>query len=685
MGRMVAKILPQAALFLVYLTTAHFGLKLDSFHGFASVVWPPTGIALAALLLGGLELWPAVFAAAVVANLVAGAPLPAAVGVGLGNLGEAVFAALALQRFDFHPRLDRIRDVLFLLLIGSVLSTLVSATVGTASLMLFGNVKSEIGTFFTAWWVGNALSDLLVAPFLLVWGAQKLERVPPAKALEMAGVALATLTLGLFLFCYRGSLLFSLIENRSFLFLAFPPVIWAALRFGQRGNVSVVASIAAMAVWGTASGRGPFVGGGLRENLLSLLLFVLTFALSGFFLAAAIEEVDARTETRRILEKERAAREAAERAGRQKDEFLAMLSHELRTPLTVILLWTRMLRKGKVPRDKMEEAIATIERNAETQSQLVSDLLDVSRIISGKFTLECKSLDINGLTAEVIDELRPIFDQKELRVEASFAGGKPFVFGDSTRLKQVVRNILGNAIKFSPAGGVIEIATRIDEGWFALEILDEGPGIPVDFLPKIFDRFSQADGSSTRGQGGLGLGLSIVREIVSRHGGSVEAANAGERKGALFRVNFPCVESAGSTPEAEPASQIIPWRQGGKRQRILVVDDSKDTREVISAGMLAMGLEVKDAGSAAAAMDLLQSFQPDILVCDIAMPEEDGYSLIRRVRTLGSAQGGAVPAVALTACAGAEDRRRALEAGFNEHLAKPIDWDSLSATIQQLT
>jgi signal transduction histidine kinase/CheY-like chemotaxis protein len=406
------------------------------------------------------------------------------------------------------------------------------------------------------------------------------------------------------------------------------------------------------------------------------------------------ERKQAEEERARLLIREQAARAEAERANRTKDEFLATLSHELRTPLTAILGWTHLIRGGNLDDSMLGRALETIERNARAQSQLIDDLLDVSRIITGKLALDFHPIELSSIIEATIDTVRPMAEAKSIRVEPQLKTSHCVVSGDAARLQQVVWNLFSNAVKFTPEGGHVEVGLRCDERHVELEVRDTGQGISAEFLPYIFDRFRQADGTTTRKHGGLGLGLAIVRHLVELHGGTIRAASEGDGLGAVFTLSLPLASDAkksnNGAPQPETATaEATEWNSLAKSTvleglRILVVDDEADTRELVQEVLGRQGAEVRTSGSVKEALRTLAQWQADLLVSDIGMPSEDGYELIRRVRKLNAVQQGQIPAVALTAYAGAEDVKRALAAGFQTHLAKPVDPKALIATVARV-
>jgi PAS domain S-box-containing protein len=397
----------------------------------------------------------------------------------------------------------------------------------------------------------------------------------------------------------------------------------------------------------------------------------------------------AESERERLLESEQRARREAEEANRLKDDFLATVSHELRTPLTAILGWVRMLRDGSLDDETAARALAAVERNAKSQAQLVEDLLDISRIVSGKMRLNVRPLEPSSVIHAAVEAVKPAAQAKDIRLHLSIDPSAGPVAGDFERLQQVIWNLLSNAVKFTPSGGRVEVRLERGNATAELTVSDDGHGINSKFLPFVFDRFKQADSSITRAYGGMGVGLSIVKSITEMHGGTVRASSEGEGHGASFTISLPL---ASARAEAASAGQETHVPHAAPRPcppeladlKVLVVDDDRDACEMIRAAFEHCGSRVKTSVSAAEALALVQDWLPNILVADISMPEMDGYQLIRRVRALGTQGGGSVPAVALTALARVEDRVMALSAGYQMHVPKPVELDELREVVASL-
>jgi PAS domain S-box-containing protein len=390
-------------------------------------------------------------------------------------------------------------------------------------------------------------------------------------------------------------------------------------------------------------------------------------------------------ENARLYKASQEARQGAEAANRAKDEFLATLSHELRTPLSPILGWTRLLRAGDLDQAATERGLEVIERNVRAQTQLIEDLLDVSRIITGKLRLEVRPMDLAAVVEAGIDAVRPAAEAKGIRIETRLESTGAAMVGDPDRLQQVVWNLVSNAVKFTPKEGRVDVELSRIDSHARLVVRDTGKGIQPVFLPHVFDRLRQADSTSTRAHGGLGIGLAIVRHLVELHGGTVSAESAGEGTGASFTVELPISSMAGTqrtSPDGAAASDEGRVRLDGVR--VMVVDDEADTRDLLSFSLRNYGAEVTALGSASEALAAIQQDKPDVLVSDIGLPGDDGYDLIRQVRALDEQRGGRVPAAALTAYAKDEDSHRAIAAGFQAHVTKPVELAELANVVASL-
>ncbi len=402
---------------------------------------------------------------------------------------------------------------------------------------------------------------------------------------------------------------------------------------------------------------------------------VTAMSMAANLTAVAIENV-------RLLKLERTAREAAEESNRLKDEFLATVSHELRTPLTAILGWSRLLEDGTLDDSTVVQAVETIGRNAKAQAQIVDDILDVSRIITGNLYLDLHPLEVAPVVESAINVVRPTADAKGIKVETYFDAAPAMISGDANRLQQVVWNLLSNAVKFTNTGGRVCVKVRKACGAVEVSVSDTGQGISKDFLPYVFDRFRQADSTTTRQHGGLGLGLAIARHLVEIHGGTIRAESKGEAQGATFTIRLPLLEANMGT--ADPADQNRKLAQSAQSLsglNVLVVDDDTDTLTLMTTALTKRQANVTAVSSAVEAIQAITRRRPDVLVSDIAMPDEDGYGLIEKIRSLENGIAEKIPAVAITAYAKDEDRERALSAGFQIYLAKPVEMTELISVV----
>jgi CheY-like chemotaxis protein len=390
--------------------------------------------------------------------------------------------------------------------------------------------------------------------------------------------------------------------------------------------------------------------------------------------AVAIENV-------RLLELERSARQAAEESNRLKDEFLATVSHELRTPLTAILGWSRLLEGGTLDDSVTQQAVEVIWRNAKAQAQIVDDILDVSRIITGNLYLDLHPLEVAPVVENAINVVRQTAEAKGIKIEKYFDSTPAVISGDANRLQQVVWNLLSNAVKFTDSGGRVCVKVSRAGGAVEVRVTDTGQGINREFLPYVFERFRQADSTTTRQHGGLGLGLAIARHLVEIHGGTIKAESAGDGRGATFTIRLPLVEATAKSfaepdqPKVSRAPQLL------SGLNVLVVDDDSDTLTLMATALKRREANVTAVSSAGEAIQAITLKRPDVLVSDIAMPDEDGYGLIKRVRSLENGVSENIPAVAITAYAKEEDRERALSAGFQIYLAKPVELTELISVV----
>jgi signal transduction histidine kinase/CheY-like chemotaxis protein len=407
---------------------------------------------------------------------------------------------------------------------------------------------------------------------------------------------------------------------------------------------------------------------------------VTAMSMAANLTAVAIENV-------RLLKLERTARQAAEESNRLKDEFLATVSHELRTPLTAILGWSRLLEDGSVDAEVSRQAIETICRNAKAQAQIVDDILDVSRIITGNLYLDLHPLQLAPVVKNAINVVRPTADAKGIRIDARVDATTAMVSGDANRLQQVIWNLLSNAVKFTNSGGRVTVKLSQVGSTVEIKVSDTGQGISREFMPYVFDRFRQADSTTTRHHGGLGLGLAIARHLIEIHGGTIKAESDGEGRGATFTIKLPVIEATAkpgapfsdTRERSVAAASVAPQLLSGVN--VLIVDDDSDNLKLMTTALTRRQATVTAVSSAGEAIKAIRQRRPDVLVSDIAMPDEDGYGLIQKVRLLEEGEDESIPAVAITAYAKEEDREKALSSGFQIYLAKPVELTELISVV----
>jgi PAS domain S-box-containing protein len=434
--------------------------------------------------------------------------------------------------------------------------------------------------------------------------------------------------------------------------------------------------------WLSGRGRGAYRDNGTVASIIGVVQDITPAK----ELEAALRRQS--DENARLFEAAQKSREIAETANRLKDDFLATVSHELRTPLNAIMGWARLLGMGTLDASQQARAIETIERNAVVQQRIIEDILDVSRIVTGKIRLEMSSIDLLPAVQAAIDSVQPAAVARGVTVDTQVDEAIGRIVGDSSRVQQIVWNLVSNAIKFTPRGGVVSVRLRRDGASAELVVADTGKGIPPEFLPHVFDRFRQGDASTTRTQGGLGLGLAIVRHLTELHGGSVEASSDGDGCGATFTIRLPLDDERVESPRAGASGDggIQAERDGQLvGVRVLVIDDEPDARELFRVILAQSGADVRTASSARSALMILDEWLPEVVVCDIAMPVVDGYAFIAQLRARPDGAGAEIPAAALTAYARMEDRERALAAGYQMHIVKPVDPRELTRAVASLS
>lgn len=523
-----------SALAIVYIVAARAGLMMDAVAGFATLVWPPSGLALAALLVFGAGLWPGVLIGAFVANLLAGAPIPVALGIGVGNTLEAVLAVYALRRIPgFQVSLERLTDVIGLIVLAASLSTMVSATIGVTSLYLGGIISSaQLAETWRAWWLGDLIADLLVAPVLLVWASRPRTEGDPKRRLEALALGIAVIAASLLIF---GGPAGPATATGKFAqaYMFFPLLIWAALRFGQRGAVSAAFIVSVIAVWGTAMGHGPFVRPALYQSLIALQTFMGIAAATFLVLGASISE------RRRAEEAMRLAHARAAEANLAKAEFLAVMSHELRTPLNAISGYVDLMSLGVdgTLTEKQRTSLTRIQLNQQHLLSLIDDVLSFAKIEAGRLRIDIQTVLVHDVIETLEAVIRPELDRKELAFSCDPCDTALSVRADPEKLRQILLNFLANAIKFTAQGGRIRVGAGQHGEFVRIWVSDTGIGIPDDQIVLVFEPFFQVDQGPTRRYPGIGLGLAIARDLARAMDGEVLLeSKVGEGSTATVRL-----------------------------------------------------------------------------------------------------------------------------------------------------
>jgi two-component system CheB/CheR fusion protein len=638
------------AVAILYVICAKVGLSLALRAEQVTAIWPPTGFALVAVLRLGPRGIAGVLAGAFIANATAGEPLWVAAGIGVGNTLEAIIAVTFLRRIGFDTRLARLHDVLALLA-AVVLSPLVAATIGVLSLGAGGvQPVSSLPGLWWLWWLGDALGGLLVAPVLLVWN----ERVRLARSSVFESLILVAA-----LAASSAVVFVRMPPIPAIEYLVFPSLMWASVRFGPRGAATGVIIVNIIAVWGTHLGRGPFAGLGPEQGLVLLQIFMAIAATTGLLLGAiAAQHKNAETVLRMQAEK-------LSEADRRKDEFLAMLGHELRNPLAAILHGVELVDRSN--EDLSTLARDVIRRQTQHMARLVDDLLDVSRVSRGTIHLERRPTLVAALVRDASETWKHLFAERQQRLSVNFPDTPMWIDVDPTRFTQVVANLLHNAAKFTPVGGTVSVSAVDEHGWLVLRVSDSGQGMESELLAHAFDLFVQGPPPLDRRQGGLGLGLTLVRRLVELHGGTVEARSEGISRGSEFNVRIPLVPAPAAVSVSEESRQPLP---SGSR-RVLIVEDNPDARDMLEHLLKRAGHQVKTAMDGVGALEEAARFAPHVVLLDIGLPGMDGYEVARELRA--TAHGRDAMIVAVTGYGQDQDRIRSREAGFDHHLLKPVD------------
>jgi signal transduction histidine kinase/ActR/RegA family two-component response regulator len=658
-----------ALLAVVYLAAAKLGLSLAFLVEQISPVWPPSGIALAAILLFGFRVWPGIVLGAFIANATANEPLLTAAGIAMGNTLEAVTGAWLLKRVaKFENSLERVRDVLGLIVLAALMSTMLSATIGVVTLCLSHQYLpqlertiqwSDFASLWSVWWVGDAMGILVVTPPLLTAassGRDLFERLWESSALFVALVATCSLIFVNDLTTDLGQV--------SLAYLVFPYVIWSALRLGPCGTSLVTLTASSLMIWATLHNYGPFGTGPIHERLVVLQIFVGVVAISALLLSAALAE------RKQVVE-------ALRDADRRKDEFIAILAHELRNPLSPIRTGVDLMRMIEDKEPQFDEVLMLLDRQVQQLTRLVDDLLDVSRAVRGKILLQLQIVNLATIIDRAVETSRPLMDGRGHHLTVSLPSEGVFLEADGGRLAQVFANLLNNAAKYTDPGGRISVTASTQPGFVVVRVSDTGCGIDGTVLPHVFDLFTQADRSISHSQGGLGIGLTLVRRLVELHGGMVRATSEGAGNGSEFEVTLPTTSVSRSAIEKRKPSSTV--GAAAMLYRILVVDDNLDAARSLELLLNAAGHEVFTSDAGPDVLGVITALQPEILILDIGLPKIDGYKVARSMRNESRYKD--IILVALTGWGRPGEQQRAIDAGFDHYLTKPVDYLTLETII----
>ncbi|HUP90787.1 MAG TPA: MASE1 domain-containing protein [Solimonas sp.] len=633
----------------VYFLAGKLGLSFALINHSATAVWPPTGIALGALLVFGRGVWPAIFIGAFLVNLTTAGSALTSLGIAMGNTLEGLLGAWLVQRHAGGVACFYIaRNVFKFAALAGLLATAVSATVGVATLLAGGFADpATAGAVWLTWWLGDASGALVVTPLILLWHEDRASREAGDRTTESLLMLLATIAVAAAVFGW---------SRLPLTFLCMAPLAWAAFRLGSREVATTVGLMSTIAAWATLHGSGPFAMVAGNDALLILQAFMATTAMTILPIAALVGE------HRQAAQQAAAAAIEAQTANHAKDEFLAMLSHELRNPLHAINNSAALLQRGAPPAE-YGAALEILRRQTDHLSRLVVDLLDVTRAVGGDLALARCPVNLQLVIGKAVDELAT--GQDRVTAEAE----EVWVDADPVRLQQVLMNLLDNALRFTPGGGSIRVHALHEGGKAVIRVEDSGIGIEPALLQRIFDPFTQGRRGLDRQGGGLGIGLTLARKLVSQHGGSLEAHSPGLGQGTSVVLRLPAIE-----PPAPAAAPPAP-----QARRVLVIEDNDDARNSLCALLTAVGYEVHEAVDGKAGVDEALRLQPDVVLVDIGLPVLDGYEVARQIK----AGGGRGKLVALTGYGRSEDRQLSDEAGFDEHLVKPVTLEQLRKSIEE--
>src|SRR2546429_4522324 len=652
---------------VIYFIAGKLGLMLASLHASASPVWPPAGIALAAILLLGNRVWPAIFIGAFLVNATTAGNIATSFAIATGNMLEALAGAWLVNQFAGGKNFcDRPQGV-FKFALAAAISTIVSPIFGVTSLALAGFADwTHYGAIWLTWWLGDATGDLVFTPLVLLWSVASKRRWNKKEAAEVGALLLLLVLLSGLVF---GGWIEISGRNYPIAFIFGPVVIWTAFRFTQRETATGIFILSAVAVWGTLHGFGPFVRETENQSLLALQWWTAVLTITAMALSAGMAE------RRRIEEELQQQKVVVETASRTKDHLLAMRSHELRTPLTPVISTLESLETERAQTEDTKSALAMIRRNIELETQLIDDLLDVTRIARDKMQLRFVPVDAHLAISNVVEICRAEVQSKRLHVHLNLRANTHHVAAVTAKFQLIIWNLLKNAVKFTPDDGEIAISSsNAAPDVLTISVCDTGIGMEPEVMQRIFDPFEQGNRSFERRFGGLGLGLAISKSLAQAHGGTLTAQSEGRDRGSTFLLSMQTTSPAeGLGSPARDSDETS--RQG---LRILLVDDHQDTCTALEKLLVRRGHLVAATHNVRSAMEAAARNRFDLLISDIALPDGSGTELMTYLRAISR-----IPGIAISGFGMNGDVQKSLDAGFIEHLIKPIKLENLEASIER--
>lgn len=662
---------PEVGLFLAYVIVGRIGAIIHPADTFALLVLPPTGIALAAIVLYGYRLWPAVMLAAFAVNISIGLEPPVAFGIALGETLQSLFGAYFLKRYvDFNPAIARARDNVGLVTV-ALFASMISATIGVLSLLLGGaETAGGLDAVWVQWWIGDALGILVIAPLIFKWLSRPLFKRTRLQYWELCAVATIVFFTSVFIFWT---------PHTQFTYYLFIPLTWAALRTGPRGITLAIFIAANVGLAGTLAGYGPYA----EEGLLHLQIFLGTIS-ALFLIFTVIVEERKRTQVtlgHHVDELEQALHKVSSEDEAKRD-FLAILSHELRNPLSAILSSVELLRLKEVHTPDTSQLLQIIDEHVHAMTRMLDDLIDVARISRNKLTLRKETISLDSLIDRAVRTAQVIIRSRGHVLSVIKPEHELFLEADPIRLEQILVNLLNNAAKYTKPNGSIELVARKEDNTAVIRVSDSGIGIPKNMLERIFEPFFQVERGKLVAEG-LGVGLPLTRQLVEMHQGSIEAMSEGEGRGSQFIVRLPLLNHVQTSHVPAPKIHANhPLRHTRHVHTVLVVDDNEVAAKALGRLLELRGHTVTIAYNGAEAVETARKFRPEIIILDIGLPDIDGYEVVRILRKGQKDYSAAF--IALTGYGQPQDKERALKEGFQLHLTKPVDLKIIEAAFRKV-